>query len=232
MEGTGLGDAPGSRVREMQLRAEPYCSQITRWPSTGRHILAQYDGTTVVVYQAYAPEIGRFAVEHGWFGGPFSYARMSWIKPNFLWMMYRSGWGTKPGQEVTLAVHLQREAFDTILREAVHSAHVPEVYGSEAEWKTRAARSQVRLQWDPDHSPKGPKVERRAIQLGLRGDILRRYGREWIVALEDISAFVEEQRTLLHAGGVDELVTPAEEVYPVADAAVAARLGVFDIRWP
>jgi len=27
---------------------------------------------------------------------------MSWIKPNFLWMMYRCGWGTKEGQQVTL----------------------------------------------------------------------------------------------------------------------------------
>src|SRR5262245_58806343 len=25
---------------------------------------------------------------------------MSWIKLNFLWMMFRSGWGTKPDQEV------------------------------------------------------------------------------------------------------------------------------------
>jgi Domain of unknown function (DUF4291) len=209
----------------MSLRTEPYRSQAARWPQTGRHILAQYDATTVVVYQAYAPEIGHFAAEHGWFGGSFSYERMSWIKPNFLWMMYRSGWGTKQGQEVTLAVHLRREAFDVILGEAVHSAYVPEVYESEAAWKARVARSQVRLQWDPDHAPGGAPVERRAIQLGLRGDFLRRYGREWIVAVEDISHFVEEQRDHARAGGLDELVTPAEEVYPVTDAAVAARLG-------
>ena len=115
-------------------------------------------------------------------------------------------------------------------RWAVHSAHVPEVYESEADWKARAARSQVRLQWDPDHGPGGAKLERRAVQLGLRGDFLRRYGREWIVAIEDISGFVEEQRAHAGAGGLDELVTPAEDVYPVADAAVAARLGV--AAWP
>jgi hypothetical protein len=210
----------------MPLRTEPYRSQTARWPPTGRHILAQYDATTVVVYQAYAPAIGRFAAEHGWFGGPFSYERMSWVKPNFLWMMYRSGWGTKRDQEVTLAVHLRRDAFDAILGEAVHSAYVSEVYESEAAWQERVARSQVRLQWDPDHEPNGAKLERRAIQLGLRGDVLRRYGRVWIVAIEDISPLVEEQRARLRAGNLDDLVTPAEEVYPVADAAVAARLGV------
>jgi hypothetical protein len=214
----------------MLLRIKPYRSQTARWPRAGRHILAQYEATTVVVYQAYTPAIGGFAAEHGWFGGAFSYDRMSWIKPSFLWLMYRSGWGTKQGQEVTLAVHLRREAFDAILAEAVHSSYVPEVYETEAAWKARVARSQVRLQWDPDHAPGGAPVERRALQLGLRGELLRRYGREWIVAVEDISALVAEQRAHARAGGLDELVTPSEDVYPVADAAVAAHLGV--AAWP
>ena len=67
---------------------------------SGRHVLAQYDAETVVVYQAYRPSIGAFAATHGYFGGGFSPSRMSWIKPNFLWMMYRCGWATKEGQEV------------------------------------------------------------------------------------------------------------------------------------
>jgi hypothetical protein len=64
----------------------------------------------------------------------------------------------------------------------------------------------------------------------LRGEFLRRYGREWVVAVEDISELVAEQRTHARAGDRDALITPAEEVYPVADAAVAARLGV--AAWP
>ncbi|MFT5999906.1 MAG: hypothetical protein ACI81P_002365 [Neolewinella sp.] len=37
---------------------------------------------------------------HQQLGGPaFSYQRMSWIKPNFLWMMYRCGWAKKQDQE-------------------------------------------------------------------------------------------------------------------------------------
>ena len=67
------------------------------------------------------------------------------------------------------------------------------VYSSEAEWKRALAQSAVRLQWDPDHDPFGAKVERRALQLGLRGDVLARYAREWIVRIEDISPFVAEQ---------------------------------------
>ena len=103
----------------MQLVMEAYPAQASRWPAQGRHILAQFDAEHVVVYQAYNPTIGMFAARHGVFGGGFSLQRMSWIKPNFLWMMYRSGWGTKPGQEVTLAIWLKRTVFDTILAQAV-----------------------------------------------------------------------------------------------------------------
>ena len=56
----------------MKLAVEPYLDQAHRWPQIGRHILAQYDDQSVVVYQAYRPSIGRFAAAHGFFGGEFS----------------------------------------------------------------------------------------------------------------------------------------------------------------
>jgi hypothetical protein len=209
----------------MRLITELYRLQEGRWPKSGRHILAQYDAGTIVVYQAYNPAIGHFAAERGCFGGEFSFDRMSWIKPNFLWMMSRSGWGTKQDQEVTLAVRIRRSAFDAILREAVHSTFVPEVYRSHADWHEAVARSSVRLQWDPDHDPSGAKLERRAIQLGLRGDMLARYGHEWIVDIEDISEFVADQRKYVGSREYDKLTTPQESVYPVEDK-VARKLGI------
>jgi hypothetical protein len=210
----------------MNLETEAYLEQRQRWPANGRHILAQFDAESVVVYQAYRPEIGHLAARNGYFGGAFSLDRMSWIKPNFLWMMFRCGWGGKEGQEVVLAVWLRRWAFDTILKEAVHSTFVPEVYPSQAEWKRAIARSSVRLQWDPDHDPSGAKVERRAIQLGLRGELLARYAREWVVGIVDISSFVEQQRPCAGPSTYDRLMVPREEVYPVDDADVATRLGL------
>ena len=210
----------------MRLELEPYLAQVERWPKTGRHILAQFDAESVVVYQAFRPSIGQFAASHGMFGGDFSFSRMSWIKPNFLWMMYRSGWGTKAGQEVTLAVHLRREGFDDILRRAVHTSFEPAVYGDRAEYERQTAQTDVRLQWDPDHDPSGATVERRAIQLGLRGGALARYAREWIVTIEDISDFVAEQRQHVLAGRPDLLLTPREDVYPVRDPELARRLGL------
>jgi hypothetical protein len=210
----------------MKTRTESYLEQLKRWPATGRHILAQFDEDTVVVYQAYRPAIGRFAVENQRFGGEFSFNRMSWIKPNFLWMMYRCGWGLKEGQEVTLAVQLRRAGFDEILRRAVHSTYLPEVYGSTQNWKAQLASSNVRLQWDPDHDPAGGKRERRAIQLGLAGDVLREYAQNWIVKIEDISGFVAEQRANAESNGFANLATPREEVYAINDPETARRIGI------
>jgi hypothetical protein len=209
----------------VNLSVEPYLHQNARWPKSGRHILAQFDKDTIFVYQAYRPEIGSYAARHGRFGDGFSLSRMSWIKPNFLWMMYRSGWGTKEGQEVVLAIRIQRAGFDQILSEAVHSSFDP-LYGSNEQWKKAVATSSVRLQWDPDHHPSGAKQERRAIQLGLEGPALRKYVEEWTVSIEDISPFVAQQRRLVEAKDWGSLLTPREEVYSVADPHVAGRLGV------
>lgn len=189
-----------------------YTEQQNIWPQSGRHIMAQYDAENITVYQAYRPEIGHYAAEHQQFGGPFSFSRMSWIKPNFLWMMYRSGWGTKEGQEVTLAVTIPRSLFDEILSLAVPSTYTSALYPSQEEWKQAVAQSSVRLQWDPDHGPHGEPIERKAIQLGLRGDILERYARSEVVRIDDISEFVAQQRNNLHAG-LNKLITPKELVY-------------------
>lgn len=207
------------------LPTELYTEQVRLWPSAGRHILAQHDDNTIIVYQAYTSSIGRYAVEHGRFGGDeFSYSRMSWIKPNFLWMMYRSGWGTKEGQEVTLALRLRKQFFDSLLAEAVPSSWNWDMHASEVEWAKAVKRSSVRLQWDPDHHPSGAKLNRRAIQLGLRGQALEAFGQRELVEVIDLSDFVYEQRERRTRHGIAALLTPRERVYRPADATIAARL--------
>jgi hypothetical protein len=191
-------------------------------------ILAQFDADSVVVYQAYRPEIGRFAAAQGFLSGApgYSECRMTWVKTNFLWMMYRSGWGTKPDQQVTLAIRLARHAFDRVLAAAVPSQFDRRLYQSEEEWRQAVADSEVRLQWDPDHGPAGEPLPRRAIQLGLRGDCAAKYAREWIVGIEDISEFVRSQHEHVLAGRIDRLLTPRETVYSVGTQETAARLGL------
>jgi hypothetical protein len=214
------------------LVTEPYSEQVKVWPSEGRHVLAHYDDDTIVVYQAYRPSIGQFAAEHGVFGGDFSFARMSWVKPNFLWMMYRSGWGTKQDQEVTLALRVRRTFFDSLLAQAVPASWDRHLFPTKAEWSRAVDRSLVRLQWDPDHHPAGAKLERRAIQLGLRGEVLEAFARRELVEVLDLSEFVTEQRGRLSSGGVSALNTPRERVYRPANPAIAAWLRLSDDYHP
>jgi hypothetical protein len=208
----------------MKTPTEAYRLQKQRWPAQGRHILAHFDETSVVVYQAYRPAIGHFAARNGTFGGEFSLSRMSWFKPNFLWMMYRSGWGTKENQEVTLAIRIKRSFFESVLAQAVASSYDAEVYGEMEDWKRAVASSSVRLQWDPDHSPSGGSLQRRAIQLSLRGQTLEEYVREAIIEIEDISPFVQEQRLNAQLEHYEKLMLPVERVFVPGQTEVAAKL--------
>ena len=179
--------------------------------------MAQFDDTSIVVYQAYCRSIGQYAAQQGRLGGPhFNFGRMSWIKPNFLWMMYRSQWGQAEGQEIVLAVRLRRRFFDSLLAQAVPSSFDAHLFGSREEWAAAVAHSDVRLQWDPDHLPSGGKCERRAIQLGLRGAALEAYGKREIVEIIDMSAFVAEQRMNVGDWKEGRLLTPRELVYDPA----------------
>lgn len=201
----------------MKLNIQKYLEHKNSWPESDHHIMAQYDDEKIVVYQSYRPAIGNFAVRNQFFGGPFKYTRMTWIKPNFLWMMYRNGWGTKEGQEVVLAIHLKRNAFDRYLSQAVYSSFQNELYETHEDWQKAVQSSSIRLQWDPDHNPYGGKVERRAIQIGIRNQEIVKYAKEDILEIEDISGFVAEQYQYVQRKSLDQLWVPEEKPYVTQD---------------
>ena len=193
------------------IEIHAYQEQCAAWPENGTHIMAQFDDDSIIVYQAFSAEIAKFAIRHQYFGAAFSYTRMSWIKPNFLWMMFRSGWAKKPGQEHILAIRLKRSFFDEVLQQAVASSYDASLFSRQDEWKQAIQNSNVRLQWDPDHDPLGNCLKRRALQLGLRGDMLRRYGKEEILEIHDITSFATEQSQ--YVSDIARLQTPAESIY-------------------
>ena len=195
----------------MKLHVEKYEEAVAHWPKSGKVVLAQFDENNIVVYQAFSAPIAEWAVAHQRFGGPvYSFSRMSWIKPNFLWMMYRCGWLQKDElQARVLAITIARPLFDSIVRAAVPSSFDSTLYSSKEDWNLALKQSQVRLQWDPDHLPNGSKVERRAIQLGLRGEQLKAFSDP--VCIEDISTFVSAQR----GKPLSTLEVPKERVYPL-----------------
>lgn len=190
----------------------PYREQVRQWPVSGQHVLAQFDNETIIVYQAFNHTIADAACRGQRFGEGFSLSRMSWIKTNFLWMMYRSGWATKPGQERVLAIRLRRAFFDNLLARGIPSTFQPDRFESREAWADAVSASDVRLQWDPDHDPAGASVLRRAVQLGLRGATLAEYVNVATVSITDITELVSTERPNARPP-FDRLQTPLERVY-------------------
>lgn len=211
----------------MNLQTTPYLLYEGDLPQNGHHILGQIRNGNIIVYQAFNPKISQYAVEHQHFGGPaYSFSRMSWIKPNFLWMMYRAGWAAKPNQECILAIEIGLENFETILQEAVYSSFQDDIYGTPENWKAALETSEVRLQWDPDHDPYGQKLARKAIQLGMKGAILEKFTTKWIVSIEDITDFVKKEGEKVMRRDLQNLLVMQEQVLLFKDQNLKQKLKI------
>ena len=67
----------------------------------------EWDEEGVYVYQAYNDEIADWALSNQRFGGPsFNPKRMTWIKPSFAWVLYRSGYASKHNQTRIIKIKL------------------------------------------------------------------------------------------------------------------------------
>jgi len=184
-----------------------------------KEIRAAYDEQTITVYQAYREDIGLPAVAHQRFVPPFKLDRMTWIKPSFLWMMYRADWGQKEGQEHILAIRIKREGFEWALAHACLSHFNGKLYGTTENWKDKLGAASVRVQWDPEKDMLSRNLSYRSIQIGLSGEAVVRYVHDWIVSIEDITENCSKIRGLLDEGKTEAalLRLPAEQLYPVDD---------------
>ena len=187
-----------------------------------RQVRAVYDDATITVYQAFRAEIADAAVAAGRFVPPFKPDRMTWVKPSFLWMMYRSGWGTKPDQERVLAVTMIRAGFDEALSLAALASFDRNVYPDRQIWQQRVKTSPVRVQWDPERSPTGAPLDYRSLQVGLSGWAAQQYVAEWTVTITDISAQVADLHRQVRADPHDLAGLPVEHPYPLPATAAAA----------
>ncbi|MFI7679970.1 DUF4291 domain-containing protein [Actinophytocola sp. NPDC049390] len=196
-----------------------------------RQIRASYTPDTITVYQAYPPEIARPSLAAGRFVPPFKRERMTWIKPSFLWMMYRCGWATKPGQETVLAVEITRAGFEQALAQACLSHHDPDRHTSREEWSRQLKASPVRVQWDPERSLHLGALPYRSIQVGLSGSAVHQYVDEWLVSLTDVTPLAQEIHTHLRAGNETTARTqlPQEAKYPLP-APIATHINATNPR--
>jgi hypothetical protein len=189
-------------------------------------IRGSYTADTITVYQAYAPEIALPAVAGGRFVAPFKRDRMTWIKPSFLWMMYRCGWATRPGQEHVLAIEITRAGFEWALAHACLSHFDRDRYPNREAWAAQLATSPVRVQWDPERSLRLAALPHRSLQVGLGGRAVDRYVDEWTTAISDVTGTAHAIHDLLRRGdeAAAAALLPDERPYPLPDG-VAAKVG-------
>jgi hypothetical protein len=179
-----------------------------------KSIRAVFDDETITVYQAYRKEIAIPAVKNQKFVPPFKMERMTWIKPSFLWMMYRSGWAQKEGQEHVLAIKITREGWEWALGNSCLSYFIKGVHTTQEEWKKSLQDSPVRIQWDPEKDIFLNKLDYRTIQVGLTGIAVEKYVNEWVVSIEDISG----KCRVIHDLILDNQTEQAKKLLPIENA--------------
>lgn len=191
-----------------------------------REIRADYDANSIIIYQAYAPAVAAPALLAQRFVAPFSFGRMTWIKPSFLWLMERSHWAQKAGQEQILAVRIKRAGWEEALALGVLTAAEPRIYQTYTDWQEQFSQTQVHIQWDPERSLRGVSLPYSSIQVGLSRHIIRRYVEEWTLSIEDYTPRVKKIATLLRTGREAQAraLLPSERVYPLPEA-LRRRIG-------
>jgi hypothetical protein len=186
-----------------------------------RQIIAAFDDNGIFVYQAFKPSIAHEAIRQGTFGKGFNLNRMTWIKPSFGWMLYRSFYASKHRQECILKIKLTHEGFQTILSKGIPTSYDSSIFSSERGWYLALQHSEVRYQWDPDRDLYLRRLDRRAIQVGIRGSMVRKYVSTWIIGIEDATELAHAIKAAVEKGSGQIPSTPKERVYEVGP----------DIQW-
>jgi hypothetical protein len=190
-----------------------------------RRILAAYDSQGIFVYQAFKPSITEEALRKGTFGKGFNLERMTWIKPSFGWMLYRSGYATKHRQESILKIKLTHQGFQEILFQAIPTSFDRNIFELERDWKSSLDNSEVRYQWDPDRDLSLRRLEHRALQLGIRGSVVQNYVNNWILGIEEVTNLAREIQNALKSKSKQLPEVPQEKVYQVNEE-IQKALGI------
>lgn len=195
--------------------------------SKAQEIRADYTKETITVYQAYNEKIGKPAIKNNRFESPFSFKRMTWIKPSYLWLMERSGWSTKSNQEIILGIKIKRTAWETALGMGVLTHPDRAVYSNGATWEKQFKTSKVHIQWDPERSLRGGKLQERSIQVGISRFLIEEFNEEWITEIVDMTPLTKKIYRLRQLGKYKEAkrLLPNERVYSLPEE-IGEKIGV------
>ncbi|MEN7551631.1 DUF4291 domain-containing protein [Rapidithrix thailandica] len=192
-----------------------------------QEIRASYDKELITVYQAYNQAIALPAIRNNKFEKPFSFNRMTWIKPSYLWLMARSNWGTKSNQDYIVGIRIKRNCWEKALSMGVLTDPDKEVYANGAEWEEQFAKAKVHIQWDPERSLQGGKLQVRSIQVGISRHLIEEYNEEWIKEILDMTPLTKKINQLRKQGKYKEAkrLLPKEQVYPLPED-IQKRIGI------
>lgn len=192
-----------------------------------QEIRANYDRDTLIVYQAYNKQIALPALANQKFVAPFSFNRMTWIKPSYLWLMERSQWGLKSNQEYILAIRIKRSFWDKALSFGILTHPEKSIYANGQQWEKLFNDAQVHIQWDPERSLRGAKLTQSSIQVGISRFLIEEYNNEAIVSIEDMTALTRKIYSLRQQGKTTNAkrLLPNERLYPV-DKQVGKSIGI------
>ena len=124
-------------------------------------------------------------------------------------------------------MRISRAGWDGALAAAVLTAFDPAVHRSADAWREQFAQATVHVQWDPERSIHGKKLDYRSIQVGLSRSITEEYVTNWTQSITDLTPLAAKLRSLRKAGKHTEAkrLLPPERIY-VTDPATARRLGI------
>ena len=90
--------------------------------------------------------------------------------------------------------------------------------------KTKGVPMKVRLQWDPDYWPNHDRINqgRRAIQLGIPGDLLIKLSKEYILKIEDATEVARNGRTLVNK--FEQLYVPVQRVFEIEEKEIRTKI--------
>lgn len=180
-------------------------------------IRALYDTKNIALYAAFSSSIANVALKTQQLLPPFSYDRMTWVKPSYLWMMYRSDWTQKDNMQRILRIWIKRTDWEKALKEAVLTTPEAHVYNDAKKWRKQLDKARIRVQWDPERDIQNKHLAFKSIQVGITPALAETYAKRWISKIEDVTPLTHQIRSWVFAQQWQEAtqLLPKEQVYTV-----------------
>ena len=80
----------------------------------------------------------------------------------------------------------------------------PKVHNHIEKWRTEFEDAPVHVQWDPERTIHGKKLEHRSIQVGISRHVIRELTDDWLLEIADFTAQVRKIRNLFLQGTIAE----------------------------